>query len=227
MINYTLSDLPAQERPRERLKSAGAEKLSSQELIAILLGKGIKGESVVITAQKLLSRFGNVEGLARSSLEELSEIRGIGLAKACQLKAAFELAKRAVLPVNSQKKYSKTIDLVEMIRPVLQDKLKEHFYLICLDKSLRFIKSVEISVETLDEGIVHSREVMREAIQALSPVIVLAHNHPSGNHEPSTDDIKTTKKLINAAKTLDIKIRDHIIIAQDRYFSFRDDGLLF
>ncbi|MFH1429113.1 MAG: DNA repair protein RadC [Candidatus Margulisiibacteriota bacterium] len=219
--------LPPSERPRERLKELGAEALSVQELLALIMGKGQRGESVMITAQRLLNTFGGIEGISRASLEELDGIPGIGSAKASQLIAAFELIRRRELALIPGQGIKTAHDAAVLLMPQLKNKKKEHFIIVCLDTARKVIKTSNISVGTLDTNLVHPREVFNEAIQALSSSIMLVHNHPSGNTEPSMDDIKVTRKLHKAGKLLGINVLDHIIIAGNKYLSFKEEGIVF
>ncbi len=225
--SFTIHDLPASERPRERLQKYGAGSLSAQEILALIMGRGISGESVMVTAQRLLSKFGNLKAVANASLEELSQIRGIGLAKAAQIKAAFELAKRVESSMEaSQKPVIKTPeDVVELVRSSLKDRKKEHFLVIMLDTRSRLIKVAEVSVGSLDSSIVHPREVFREAISASAASVIFAHNHPSGDTTPSEDDIMLTRRLEQAGEVMGIDVLDHIIIGGKDYISLKRQGL--
>lgn len=224
--SFTIHDLPITERPRERLQKLGSEALSSQELLALILGRGIRGESVMVTAQRILSAFGNVKNISQASLEELSSIRGIGPAKAAQLKASFELAKRKeeVSGENISIKTSK--DVLKLVRPRLKDKKKEHFLVLSIDTRSTLIRMGNISIGTLDANLVHPREVFKEAIQSLASSIILVHNHPSGNPEPSDADIEITKRIVKTGGVIGIDILDHIIIAKDRFYSFKEKGIV-
>jgi DNA repair protein RadC len=166
--SFTIHDLPASERPRERLQKLGAEALSSQEIIALLLGRGIAGESVMMTAQRLLSRFGSLKGIAGASMEELSTVKGIGVAKASQIKAAFELANRLDgFPEAGKMPPVKTPDeVMALVKGKLKGKKKEHFLALLLDTRNQVIKIAEVSIGSLDASIVHPREVFKEAISA-------------------------------------------------------------
>lgn len=226
MQGFTINDLPKSERPRERLQKFGVESLSAQELLALLLGSGIKGESVMVTAQRLLSSFGNIKNIAGASLEELSKIKGIGIAKASQLKAAFELAKRKDENYREQISIKSHRDVIKVVKQKLKDKKKEHFLILCLDTRNNLIKISNISTGTLDANLVHPREVFKEAIQSLSSSIILVHNHPSGNPEPSEADIDITKRIQETGKIVGIDVLDHIIIANDKSFSFKEKGLV-
>ena len=224
--SFTIHDLPKSERPRERLQKHGAEALSSQELIALILGRGIRGESVMVTAQRLLSAFGNIKNLSEASIEELSKVKGIGIAKAAQLKASFELARRkddydyAKISVKSHQ------DVVKLVSPKLKDKKKEQFLILCLDIRNNLIKIGNISTGTLDANLVHPREVFKEAIQSLASSIILVHNHPSGSTEPSDADIDITKRILETGKIIGIDVLDHIIIAENKSLSFKEKGIL-
>jgi DNA repair protein RadC len=225
--SFTIHDLPVSERPRERLSKYGVDKLSAQEILAVLLGRGISGESVTVTSQRLLSRFGNLKGIANATLEELSDIKGIGPAKASQIKAAFELAKRLEDPPESDKKpVIKTPEDVEsLVRTKLKGKKKEYFLVLCLDTRGKLIKTSEVSVGSLDSSIVHPREVFKEALTASAASVIFVHNHPSGDPEPSEDDIKLTKRLADAGNILGIDVLDHVITGDNGFKSLKRLGL--
>lgn len=224
--SFTIHDLPKEERPRERLVKFGVQALSAQELLQLILGRGIAGESVVITAQKLLSQFGSLQKLAEASIEELSLIKGIGLAKATQLKATFEIGHRLSTQTSAYK--SKELTNPKKVHQLMKSKLKdytrEHFYIIILNS--RNWSVAEVSVGSLTASVVHPREVFAEAIKNKAASVIFVHNHPSGNPEPSKDDLEITKRLVNAGKILGIEIVDHIIVTKDGYFSFKEKGLI-
>ena len=225
--SFTIRDLPPSERPRERLVRFGIEALSAQEILALILGRGIKEESVMVTAQRLLSEFGGLGGIANASVEELSRIKGIGLAKAAQLKAAFELGKRLESYADSTKgPVVKTPeDVVKWVGNSLKGKKKEHFLILLLNTRNQMVGKAKISVGSLDTSIVHPREVFKEAISASAASIILVHNHPSGNPQPSEDDIKLTRRLVEAGEIVGIDVLDHIVVCDREYLSMKKKGL--
>ena len=224
--SFTIHDLPVDERPRERLVKFGEQALSAQELLQLILGRGIAGESVVVTAQKLLAQFGSLQKLAEASIEELSLVKGIGLAKAAQIKAAFEIGRRLFTQTSPYK--SKELTDPEKVYRLVKNKLKdfnkEHFYLISLNS--RNYSVSEISLGTLDANLVHPREVFSEAIKSKAASVILVHNHPSGNLEPSENDLHITKILGKAGEILDIKVIDHIIITKSEFLSMKSRNLI-
>jgi DNA repair protein RadC len=225
--SFTIHDLPVSERPRERLQKLGAEALSAQEILALILGRGIAGESVTVTAQRLLNQFGSIKGMAGASLEELAQVKGIGAAKASQIKAAFELANRLDgYPESSSKPVVKTPDeVVRLVKGRLKGKKREHFLVILLDTRGQLIKISEISIGSLDSSIVHPREVFKEALSASAASVIFVHNHPSGDPEPSEDDVKLTERLANAGEVMGIDVLDHVIIGDNKYLSLKREGL--
>ena len=225
--SFTIHDLPISERPRERLQKLGIEALSAQEILALILGRGVAGESVMVTAQRLLSQFGSLKGIAGASVEELSQVKGIGVAKASQIKAAFELANRVegYSEAGSKPLVKTPEDVVGLVRGRLKGKKKEHFLALLLDTRNQLIKVAEISVGSLDSSLVHPREVFKEAISATAASVIFAHNHPSGDPTASEDDIRLTKRLAEAGEIVGIDVLDHIIISDRNYLSLKREGL--
>lgn len=232
MSSFTVRDLPSSERPRERLLRHGSQALSLQELLALILGRGVRGESVIVTSQKLLSQFGSLELLLDASIEDLRQIKGIGTAKACQIKACLEISRRfnSQSATSIQKKKGKKIlspsDLFVLLKPILSHHKKEHFLLVSFDTRNKVIGIDTISIGTLNASLVHPRELFEIAIRQHAASVILAHNHPSGDPDPSDEDLKVTVKLVDAGKLLGIEVLDHIIVTRDHYFSLKNEKTL-
>jgi DNA repair protein RadC len=222
--SFTVHDLPLSERPRERLLKLGSEALSAQEILALILGRGIKGESVIGISQKLLSRFGNLKGVANASVEELTQTRGIGPAKAAQIKAALELSKRLEADAGESPKpiLKSPEDVAAVVRSQLKGKKKEHFLVLCLDTRNRLINCKPVSIGSLDTSIVHPR---KEAVSSSAASVIFVHNHPSGDPEPSKEDVELTKRLAKAGEIIGIDVLDHIIVCDKSYLSLKAKNL--
>lgn len=223
-----VKDIPLDDRPREKLLLRGQQNITDAELLAILLRTGTKGISVVEMAQNLVNKYRNLAQLALQSAESLQNNLGIGKDKAVTLVAAFEISRR----VESQSKwfYDKAItspaEVAKIFIPILRDELKEKFIVVSMNAANKIIRYNIISTGNLTSSIVHPREVFKVAIENNSANIILIHNHPSGNCEPSNDDIRTTRKLVDAGKLLDIEVFDHIIIADNNYMSFVEKQII-
>ena len=215
MANLLIREMPAQERPRERLVAYGAEALRSAELIAILLRVGTKGLSAVQVAEQLLQKFGTLEHLARASLDDLRRVKGVGRDKAIALKAAFTLAQRMAKELSGD---APMLDTPERIADYLRQTNRlyevETFQAVLLNTRRRLIRVEQLSQGTLDTILVHPREVFRAAIASNAAALVLVHNHPSGDPTPSEPDIKATRDLIRAGQVLKIEVLDHIILGR-------------
>ena len=220
-----IKDLPKVDRPREKLVAKGAENLKDSELLAILLRTGRAGKNVIEIASQILTKHSK-KRLLQMTYEDLLKIKGVDSAKATTLLAAFELAKRA-LDVNDTN--LPTIgDVKDALAQLtdLRNLKKEHFVALYINARNKLIHKELISVGTLTTNLVHPREVFEPAMVRASTEIIVAHNHPSGDPEPSSADLEITKRLIEAGKILGIKILNHLIITKESYFSFKDKGLI-
>ncbi len=218
-----LAEVPSIDRPREKLEKYGVSKLSDSELLAILLRTGGKGINVVELANKILKKFGG-KGLPTADLAELKKTFGLGTAKACEIVACFELGRRllngkkAALLLTPQDVWQELKDI--------RDLKKEHFVVFYLDTRNQEIKREIISFGTLNANLVHPREVFEPAIKHSAAQIIVAHNHPSGDPEPSDEDIEITKRLVEAGKILGIELLDHVIVSKLSFGSLKERGLL-
>lgn len=225
--SFTIHDLPKTERPRERLQKFGPEVLSAQELLALIIGRGIPGKSVINIAQELLTEFKSVKGVSQASLEQLCRIKGINQAKAVQIKACFELGRRQELDAELKDFNIKNPQgAVKAIQATIKDKAKEHFKLVLLNTRNKIIGITNVSVGTLNTNLVHPREVFKDAIIHSAASVILVHNHPSGDPEPSEDDLEITKRLMESGKILGIEVMDHIIVTKNDFFSFKERKLI-
>lgn len=222
-----IKQYPTAELPRERLMRDGVDALSIQELLAILLGTGTHGKTVLDLSQELLLHFGGTEGLLQASVAELQQFKGIGSAKAILLKAAFGIALRAKREKLGVSPLVRSIqDVLEIAVPQIGDLKKEAVLIILRDVKCRLIRSEVISLGTLSEVLVHPREVFQIAIRHGAYSLVICHNHPSGDPTPSEEDITLTKKLDDCAKLVGIPLVDHIIIGRDNFISMHKQGYL-
>ncbi len=226
--SFTVHDLPLRERPRERLLRSGPGALSVQEVLAVIVSSGGTGKSVLRIAEELVSRFKSPAGIAAASVEELQSVKGIGPAKACQIKAALELGVRFEDSYGSEKKpeMSSAEAVAGEMRPLIGRKKKEHFYVLYLDSRNRLLGKDGVSVGSLDSTMAHPREVFAPAIRASAASIIVVHNHPSDDPQPSDDDIRLTRRLAEAGKIIGIPLQDHVIIAGKKLYSFRSRCLL-
>ncbi|HPB34573.1 MAG TPA: DNA repair protein RadC [Caldisericia bacterium] len=222
-----------EERPREMLIKYGEKNLSLSKLLSIILRTGKEGESAEELANKILNKYKSLREIDSVSIDELCKIEGIGLAKATQIKASFEIGKRLLKESSSEKKKIKNpddiIDFVsEYYGSYLRDAKKEFFNIILLDIKNKVIDTIELSKGSINASVVDPREVIKEATLKSASSIILVHNHPSGDTEPSTDDINITKKIKEACDIVGIKVLDHIIIGKNKedYTSFAKLGLI-
>jgi DNA repair protein RadC len=222
-----ISSWPEEQRPRKRLIEEGVEALSDPELLAIVIRMGKRGKTAVDISLELLKVFSGLKSLSQASVEELCQIEGIGPSKASQILAAIELGKRVLSHKKEERgKFLCSQDLYAYFRPELSSLKIEIFKIVLLDSKNRLIRDIEISVGSLNQTIVHPREVFNQAIRASSAAIILIHNHPSGDPSPSQEDYRLTRNLVQAGELLGIPVQDHLIIGQESYFSFADHHLI-
>ncbi|MBN2073570.1 MAG: DNA repair protein RadC [Actinobacteria bacterium] len=222
---------PEEERPREKLIKHGVEYLTNSELLAIMLRTGVSNngnsKSALDLAKVLLSRFTNLNELIGASATELIEVRGISWAKASQIIAAIELGRRVVSEKNGKKIIFRcSEEVANYYIPLLKDLKKEQFRVILLDVKNRVIKEVLISQGSLTSSVVHPREVIKPVIKESAASVIFIHNHPSGDPEPSIDDIEITQRLSKSFNIIGINILDHIIVGNEGYFSFKQKQLI-
>lgn len=224
--NYTMKTLPKRERPREKLLMYGVDSLSNIELLAIILRTGSKKETALELSRKVLSLNESISFLKDISIEELKSIKGIGEAKASEILATIELGKRISLDTNFYKKIKSSTDIGNYLVDLMGNYKQEYFNIILLDTKNNIIGVKNISKGSLNSTIVHPREVFKEAVKKSTASLILAHNHPSGETDPSKEDIGITKKLLEVGNIVGINVLDHIIIGQNKYFSFKEEGLI-
>ena len=225
---YSVQHLPVTERPRERMMRFGPESLSAAELIAIILGSGTKSMPVLQLAQEILIRFGSLSRLADATIEELCQIKGVGLAKAIQLRATFNLgiraSKNAILP---KIKIDHPSQVYQLVKDELQHEKREHFIVILLDIKGCVICHQVVAIGTLSNALVHPREVFYPAIRHKAANLILVHNHPSGDLTPSPQDYEVTRQLIEVGQIMGMPISDHLIISERGFLSMRQQGVNF
>ncbi len=222
-----LRDIPNDERPRERMQQYGASALSQAELLAILLRTGTRQESAIHMAQRILGETGGIRGIMDLSIGELTRMKGIGLAKAVQIKAGIELGQRLV---RTRLPDAQTIrspqDAADLLMEQLRYLQKEHFVCLFLNTKNHIIAQETLSIGSLNASIVHPREVFRAAIKCSSASVVCAHNHPSGDPTPSPEDIRMTERLCQAGDIVGIDVLDHIVIGDGIFVSLKEQGLM-
>lgn len=230
MSDYTITlirDLPQDERPRERLERHGAGSLSVTDLIAIILRTGNARTSAIQLAHQLFTRFGSLKNLAAASVAELSAINGIGLAKACQLKAAFELGRRLAASIDAPRPtITNPEDASTLVKEEMRLFREEHFYVLFLDTRNGVIAQEDITKGTLNASIVHPREVFNPAISRRAAAVIVVHNHPSGDPAPSKEDLALTARLKQAGDIIGIPLLDHLVIGDNRFVSLKERGLM-
>lgn len=229
MAPERIKDWPEEERPRERLIRFGPDKLSEAQLLAILLGTGDSSsrQSALDLGRRLMKDFGSLNALDAASIPELIALPGIGEAKAAQIKAALELGKRLLSEGKGPRPQLTTSqEVANRYIPQLQNAKKETFRSLLLDTKNHIIREVVISEGSLSASIVHPREAFIPAIKESAAGIIFVHNHPSGDPAPSPEDLEITHRLVEVGNLVGIKVLDHVIVGNNRYFSFRDENLL-
>jgi DNA repair protein RadC len=226
--HVTIHDMPAGERPRERLEHYGPEALSTAELMAILLRTGSQGENVLALATRLLIEFGGLAGLTRASFSELAAVRGMGQAKAAQLKAGLEMGRRLLIAAPDERpQINSPADAANLLMLEMGYLEQEHLRVLMLDTKNRVLGSPTVYKGNVNTSVVRVAEVFREAIRHNSTALIVAHNHPSGDPTPSPEDVRITRQIVEAGNLLGVEVLDHLIIGQGRYVSLKERGLGF
>lgn len=223
-----MRDLPASDRPRERLRDRGARALSDAELLAILIRAGTAGQSALAVAQTLLARFDGLEGILRASIRDLCQVKGLGEAKAIEIKAALELADRLRLRTPEERPLVKSpADVARLVAHEMSLLDQEHVRVLVLDARGRLLDKPDVYVGSVHTAVVRMAELLRPAIRNNASSMLVVHNHPSGDPSPSAADVDLTKRLREAAILLDIDLEDHIIVGGGTHVSLREYGLGF
>ncbi len=229
--NLRISEMPSDERPRERLEKYGAQNLSHAELIAILLRMGSSRESALDMARRIVSRYGTLRGLARASFSELTQLDGVGKAKAAQIQAGLELGQRLRNdPRLERRAINNPQDVFDLLGDEMSLLTQEHLKVVLLDTKNRVMEVDEVYKGNVNSSMVRAAEVFRAAVKANATSILLAHNHPSGNPTPSAQDAHVTADLVKAGKLLGIDVLDHVIIghpAEKAFVSLKEQGIGF
>jgi DNA repair protein RadC len=229
-VEYVLMmrDLAESDRPRERLKKVGEKALTTAELLAIILRVGTRGVNVLRLAERLLIDFEGLPGLSRATVVELAVVKGIGDAKAVQIKAALEMGKRMVASAPEERpRVSSPADAANLLMSEMMFLEQEHLRVILLNTRNEVLSTPTIYQGSLNTSVVRVGELFRSAVRANAAALIVAHNHPSGDPSPSPEDIKVTRQLVKAGKLLDIEVLDHIVIGHQRYVSLKERKLGF
>jgi DNA repair protein RadC len=224
----TIKELPADGRPREKLKALGPAALSEAELLAIILRVGTHGESVVDLSNRLLKTYGGLVGLARVSFAELCDVHGLGEAKACQLKAGLELGRRLLLAQPEERLQVRSpADLAPLLIIEMSHLDQETLRVVLLNTKNQVIRFVDVYRGSLNASLVRVPELFKEAVRVNAAAIIVAHNHPSGDPTPSPEDVRVTEQIVAAGKLLDIEVLDHLVIGERTFVSMREKRLGF
>lgn len=224
---YMIKEMPEQERPRERLLTYGEEQIQTHELIAILLRTGHKDQSAIELGKTLFYQYDSIKELANAPVQEYLKFTGIGPSKAVALKAAFELGKRSVRQTfGKQVKLHSPEAIFQFLKDRFELKTQEHLIALYLNTKGELIKQEVLFIGSLNSSVVHPRDIFKHAVINSAASIIICHNHPSGDPNPSVQDIEVTKMIDENAKMMDIPLMDHIILGRDRYFSFKEKGVI-
>lgn len=215
------------DRPREKLHRLGASALGDNELLAIVVGNGKPNASALDLANTILTDVGGIDGLTRAHYDQLMHVSGIGAARAAQVIAAVELGRRTLTRAGRQRvQLTSPRAVAALLLPLYGNRPVEQFGVVLLDTKRRVMRTTIVTVGTVDASIVHPREIFREAAAAGAAAIVVFHNHPSGDPEPSQEDIALTRRLVDAGELMGIDVLDHLVLANVRYCSMKEDGLM-
>lgn len=224
---FMIKEIPIKERPRERFIKESREAIQTYELIAIILRTGSHNQSVIELSKEIQYQFSSLKELSEARVSDLTKIKGIGDSKAIQLLAAFELGKRAHIESFKERPRLITPESIYLyLKNMLELKMQEHFIALYLNTKGELIKKEVLFIGSLNASLVHPREVFKHAVINSAAAIIIAHNHPSGDPTPSKNDIDVTKMIEENSEMMDIKLMDHIIIGRNKYFSFKEKGLL-
>ena len=221
-MGYMIRELPKEVLPRERLMKYGVKALSNEELLSIILRTGTKSKSVKELSIDILNKY-DLKDLGNNSYKSIASIKGIGPVKAVTLIAALELGKRAFFDNRDTIYIKNSDDVYNYVRYEMEDSLQERFMIVCLDTRKKIILSKILFIGTVDSSNIYARDIFREAVKCNASSMILVHNHPAGSVKPSKEDVYLTNNLIRIGKILGIKIIDHLIIGNSRYYSFLED----
>lgn len=226
--SISIRNWPEDDRPREKLLKNGEHTLSNSELLAILLRTGVKGQSAIDLARKILEKFKTFRNLSHTDLSQWKEFKGLGIAKIAQIKAAIEIGRRfrEDEAKENQPKIESSKDVVDILIPRMRDLKKEVFKIVLLNSQNRIIDIFDAEEGTVNKANPIIREIFQKALQNYATSLICVHNHPSGKTEPSTEDREFTQKLFKAGKIMQVDVLDHVIIGDNQYYSFADEGLL-
>lgn len=223
-----IREMPVDQRPRERLHAHRPEALATRELLAVVLGSGSSGRSALELASQILERYGgSLRRMGRAEPADLRRIRGVGPARAASVAAALELGRRAASePARAERRIRAPRDVHRRLGPVLRDRTQEEFWALYLDTQNRVLAERRLTVGLLNTSLVHPREVFAPALAASAASVILAHNHPSGDPEPSREDAEVTRQLVASGELLGVPVRDHVVLGDGRWVSLMERGML-